>query len=145
MSELDGMSVAELEAVLDRKRAHLQTLADRREALQAELAEVEGELASLGGSAPRRRGRPAGSTNKAKKTGGLRGKRPKNKLTMKKSIIKALESSKNGLTLRELAVVVKKSGYKSDSSNFENVVYQCLHNNKAMFPKDGDGKYSVAK
>ena len=154
MASVNNMSVAELEAALSEKRGRLKDLSARRAQLQKELASVEGELETLGGDAPakssaatgKKRGRPAGSKNKPKSggKGAQSGKRPKNKMTMKKAVETVLADSKDGLTLSETATAVKKLGYKSKSDNFENVVYQCLYNNKKQFPKGSNGKYKVA-
>lgn len=148
MAAIDSMSVAELEAALAQKKSYMSDLLTRRSELERELASIEGELATLGASAPKKRGRPPGAKS-AKKTrkksgrGGQTGPRPKNKLTMKGAVTKALQDAKDGLTLAETAAAVKKLGYRSNSDNFENVVYQCLYNNKKDFPKGKDKKYRV--
>lgn len=41
------------------------------------------------------------------------------------------------MTTAEIAEAVKKTGYKSSSKDFKNVVYQALYQNKAFQHKDG--------
>lgn len=150
MAALDNLSVAELEAALKQKRDYLADLVERKHSLEKELASLNGEIAALGGKPVARRGRPpknavasAASPTKGKRRGAPRGPRPKNKLTMKQAVTKALTGAKGGLTVKETAAAVKKAGQKSKSGNFENVVYQCLFNNKSLFAKNSDGKYEL--
>lgn len=145
MAGLDKLSIADLEAALLQKREYQAELVTRRQKLERELSEIDGEIAALGGGSSPRRGRPPGkkSAKKAKgRRGAPRGPRPENKMTMKGAVTKVLEKSKSGLTLSETAAAVLKLGYKSNAANFENVVYQCLYNN-AEFSKGDDGKYNV--
>lgn len=147
----EKMSLSELEEAIASKRSELQS---RREELMEELSSIDSVLGAMGtgsgGSAPAKRGpgRPKGSKNAgvAKKggKGGRRGPRPKNDMSMKEAITKALEGKKGGLTLDEVAEGVKAIGYKSNSANFKNVVYQNLYGNKEMFPKNDDGKYTLS-
>ena len=148
----EKMSLSELEEAIASKRSELQS---RREELVEELSSIDSVLGAMGSgssaSAPAKRGpgRPKGSKNAAAATkkrgggGGRRGPRPKNDMSMKEAIAKALEGKKDGLTLDEVAAEVKAIGYKSNSANFKNVVYQNLYGNKDMFPKNDDGKYTV--
>ena len=146
----EKMSLSELEEAIASKRSELQS---RREELVEELSSIDSVLGAMGSGssapAPAKRGpgRPKGSKNaagtpKKRGGGGRRGPRAKNDMSMKEAIAKALEGKKDGLTLDEVAEAVKAIGYKSNSANFKNVVYQNLYGNKDMFPKD-DGKYTV--
>ena len=149
-SKLDNMSLEELEAAITRKRSEL---AERRDDLLQELSRIDSALGAMGGAAgggtpaapAKRRGRPPGSKNTTKASKkGKSGPRPKNKLKMKDAITKALEGKKDGLTLQEVADAVAALGYKSNSDNFKNVVYQALYNNKDQFPRGEDSKFRIA-
>ena len=146
----EKMSLSELEEAIAAKRNELES---RRSELMEELSSIDSVLDTMGGTtgassvaapAKKRPGRPKGSVSSAKKTTGRRGPRAKNAMSMKDAISKALEGKKNGLTLDEIADAVKALGYKSNSGNFKNVVYQSLYGNKEQFPKNDAGKYTAA-
>lgn len=131
MAELSKMSLDELEAAIKQKKAERRNeLKARHQELSAQLHEVESELNELDGTA----GKPRGGT----------GSRPKNSMSLREAIAKAIRSSKKGLTKDEIAEAVKADGYKSNSDNFGTIVYQTLYKHEE-FVRNGNGKYSLAK
>lgn len=119
------LSVAQLERMLDKKRQRLDALVRRRDELQKQLSQVEGQIAALGGVSPGVKGRR------------VRGrKRPKNSKTLLQAMIEILSVQKRGLPLRDLAAQIVASGYKTSSRDFENTVYQIIYNHQDKVAHD---------
>src|SRR6188768_3453955 len=113
------LSVAQLERMLDKKRQRLDALVRRRDELQKQLVQVEGQIAALGGAGAIAKGRRGRSR-----------KRPKNTKTLLQAMIEILSQQKRGLPLRDLAAQIVASGYKTSSRDFENTVYQIIYNHQ---------------
>lgn len=109
-------SVAELEKILDDRKAQLQQLGKRREELQAELEKLNNEILALMGEG----GRMPRSTR--------RRRRPENEKSLRAVVLDVLGKNKKGVTLADLSEKILATGYKSNSRNFRNVLYQCLYN-----------------
>ena len=125
------MSVATLERLLHKRKSLLETLTDRREKLQRDLAKVEQRITSL-------EGRRNGSSTSAR-----RRKRPKNAKSLAKVVNEVLSRSKAGLPLAKLSDKVLATGYKSGSTNFKNVLYQCLYNSPQVVHEPETGTYKL--
>jgi hypothetical protein len=109
------LTVAQLEKLLDNKRALLDSLEKKRERLQKQLSAVEDRISAIGGARDSR-------FRKIRK-------RPKNDKTLLTVVLEVLAEHKKGLTLGDLSSKVLETGYKTGSSHFPNTVYQCLYNN----------------
>ncbi len=141
-SALRDLSVSQLEKVLLAKKSMLENLVVKRDKLRSELSSLDSQIRGLAGDdatsegeeAPRRRGRPKGSLNKAR-----RGPRAKNKQSLKGLVREELLKAKKGLTLDELIAAVEATGYKSKAAKFRNVLYQCLFHGE-NFQKDAETK-----
>jgi hypothetical protein len=118
------LSVAQLERLLERKRARLDGLVMRRERLQKRLDTIEGRIESLGGVRPEEANRHS-----------VR-KRPKNDQTLMAVITQLLSRHPDGLTLKDIAANVLATGYKTSSEKFENTVYQALYNHRSQLVHD---------
>jgi DNA-binding transcriptional MerR regulator len=129
MTRLEALSLAELERMLEGRRAELAELTERRERLAAELAECDAQISRLSGD--RRRGRPPKVAVRRKP--GQRG-RIRNQPPLKNVILDVLQKSKKALSVDEIMERVQASGYKSRSDEFRKVVYLNLFNLK----KDGE-------
>jgi hypothetical protein len=127
------LSVASLERLLNKRKSTLEALESRREKLQKDLVKVEQKISSLEG----RRGAAA--------TGSRRRKRPKNSKSLASVVTEVLARSKNGLPLSELSEKVLATGYKSGSSNFKNVLYQCLYNTPSFVHEAETGNYKLKR
>ncbi|MDY7108645.1 MAG: hypothetical protein SYC29_08400 [Planctomycetota bacterium] len=174
---LATVSIADLHSELTRRLESLQArrdeLAEELEALDAEIAGVEGE------AAPRRRrrvgrparkkkrvGRPAKKkkrvgrpAKKKKKRVGRPAKKKKKRVTRRKttrkktgsrprntgSLVEALKKLLTGktMTVTEMADAVQKAGYKTSSPNFRTIVNQTLINNKKDFKRVARGQYTA--
>ncbi len=125
------LSVAALERMLQKRKSILETLASRREKLQRDLEKVESRISSLEG----RRGGISTLTR--------RRKRPKNEKSLSKVVTEILSRSKTGYTLSKLTEKVLATGYKSGSSDFKNVLYQCLYNSPRIEHERETGNYKL--
>lgn len=118
------LTVAELERILTTRRSALQELNKRRAKVQKELDKIDSEIHVLTGASGRRRGR-----------------RTKNKLSLREMVLELLKKSKKGYTLADLSRTILDSGYKTASTNFRNVLYQCLYNTSGIYHDDSTGTY----
>jgi hypothetical protein len=125
----------------------LRTSLEReRASLTRRLAEIERALGMVntgtptGASVPAapRRGRPPGSTNKPKLTGGT----IKNKMTMREAVAKAL--SDGPLRFREIVPAMQRAGYKFASRNPVKAAGKFLYGpaGKKHFKRSADGAFS---
>lgn len=118
------MTVAELERILNTRRSALQELNKRRSKVQKELDKIDAEIQTLTGASGRQRGR-----------------RSKNKLSLREMVLDLLKKSKKGYSLADLSRIILESGYKTASTNFRNVLYQCLYNTNGIYHDEASGTY----
>lgn len=136
MARSDSYSVSDLEKMLEATRAELSSLESRRKQLEAELAEVDSRITTLNGtgapSAPKRatkkRTKKVAKRAKAASTGGGGGKRPKNQESLRKVIMGILPKGGKGVSLDEVMSSVLATGYRSNATDFRQVVYLNLYN-----------------
>lgn len=127
------LSVADLERLLNKRRTTLEALTSKRDKLQRDLEKVERRIVSLEG----RGGASVGVK--------VRRKRPKNSQSLAAVVEEVLSRSKSGLPLHELSEKVLATGYKSGSSNFKNVLYQCLYNSPSFVHDSESGNYKLKR
>ena len=120
-ASLSGMTTTALAAELARRQRRLPALKrqhaallDKLEALEAEMAEIEGGAAPVRG---RRKsaGRPVGS-------GG--GKRHRNSMNLEDALVKTLKGKTMSVT--EATEAVQSGGYKTTAANFRTIVNATL-------------------
>lgn len=123
------LSVADLERLLRERRVRLERLLKRKSRLEKELSEINDQISSLQG---------AGTL-----PGGLRKgvRRPRNAKPLHRVVLEILAGNKKGYGLSELAERVLATGYKTSSSDFKNVLYQCLYNSPQIEHEEATGKY----
>lgn len=107
------LTVVELEKELQRKRDLVEQALKRRDQLQRELNEVQREIHILQVGDP------------AKLPG--RRKRQRNAQPLSRVVVELLTKNPTGFNLNDLADKVLETGYQTSSSNFRNVLYQCLY------------------
>jgi hypothetical protein len=114
-----------------RKTVESQTFAlkHRRTELQSQLDEIDAALAKAEGGSGRRKGKP----------------RVKNPSSLRAVVLEVLKGDRKGLTLADLADKVSATGYKSNSKNFKNVLYQCVYNTPEIQHNDSNGCYRLVK
>lgn len=130
------LSVADLQKLLNDRQSQLTSLEKRRKRLQKELDVVErriDELEGRGGTPGRRRTTRRGV------------KRPNNVQSLHAYVKETLGKNRAGLSLEDLANSVLGAGYKTNSSNFKNVLYQCVYNSKEVKHDDKSGTYKLVK
>jgi hypothetical protein len=128
-----GLSVADLERILDEKKSQLQDLARRRDQAQKELDKLDAEIQDIVGV--------GGSIGKVRR----RRRRVKNEMSLRAVVLEILGKNKKGFTLADLAGKVTESGYKSTSRNFRNVLYQCLYNTEGIVHDEATGCYRLER
>lgn len=149
-SHLASASTIELKRELERRQGMVQELARQRDALIAEVQELESIFGSSAGSGisngrrtrwtsgRARRGRPA-----LNQTGPRRGRRGRGPNA--KSLVSTLQSTLAGTTMAvsDITEAVRKAGYHSKSANFRNIVNQALLTNPDVFKKVARGQYTA--
>lgn len=146
---LRSISITDLQAELQRRGGDLSKLESKRDALLAEVGEIESEIsfinAALGMGRPgAARGRTpaarkAPTAGRARRSGSGR-KRPRNEASLEVSLAKALQGKTMGVT--EVANAVQKAGYKTTSPNFRTIVNQTLIRSE-LIKKLGRGAYTA--
>lgn len=135
---LASTPTADLRRELERRKAMMQELIRQRDALNAELEELQG---AFGGSpsAPARRGPGRPRKNPASAV------EVKPYGANKSNLATALRNVLNGKTLSvsELTDAVQKAGYKTKSENFRTIVNQALIANPSLFKKVARGQYTA--
>lgn len=124
--QLGKASIEELQVEIRRRQRRVVSLEKKRETLRARLAEVEAEIASLGG--------PAGVT------GGGRA-RHKNDSNLADALAQVL--AQKTLSVTEAAEAVRKAGYRTTSPNFRTIVNQTLLKDK-RFKRVARGQYTAS-
>jgi hypothetical protein len=118
------LTVAQLERILLKREAKLESLILKRTRLLKQLAQLEAQIVAIGGVVA-----DGGKTRKSRR-------RPKNAKTLIVAVREVLSQHKKGLTLRDLANNLLESGYKTSSTNFQNTLYQCLYHNSDKLAHD---------
>ncbi len=124
-SDLTDMSITALQSEIKRREKHAKSLQKRREKLVKQLAEIDAEIASIGGL-----------------SGGARGgRRPRNDSNLPEALVGVLTGKTMSVT--EAADAVQKAGYITTSPNFRTIVNQALIRDK-RFKRVGRGQYTAS-
>lgn len=118
------LTVADLERILNSRRSALRDLIKRRSKAQKDLDKIDSEIQALTGTSGQRRGR-----------------RGRNKQSLRQIVISLLTKNKKGYSLADLSQMILDSGYKTTSTNFRNVLYQCLYNTPGISHDESTGTY----
>ena len=124
-NSLDNMSMAEIQAELNRRERGVRKLERRREKLHAELAEIDGQLAAVGALSA---------------SGGVR-RRPRNEMNLVDSLATVLNGKTMSVT--EVTGEVQKAGYLTTAANFRTIVNQALIRENKVFKKISRGQYTA--
>ncbi len=137
------ISLEDLLAQLKKHQARLPKLQRQEKKLLKQLAVVQSEIATLGGtvaSQPKAvRGRKPGRPAKAATRRG--GKRAKNSVTLADAIVAVLSKDKS-LSVGQIAAAVKANGYTSTSKTFETIIYQTIGRDKRV-KRASRGQYQL--
>ncbi len=132
-STLKDCSVSELERMLKARKTELESLIKKREKILKELSVIEKRIKALEG-----RKQSTGPKQRRKSR-----KRPKNAKSLRSTVTEVLSRNKKGFALDPLSKRVLATGYKSNSGNFKNVLYQCLYNHEEFVHDEKTGLYRV--
>ena len=130
---LSSATLAQLHREIERR---VKKLEERRDALLAELDEVEQEITAMGGNTAR--------VSRSRTATGGRGRgggRGKNAMNLVDSLQKLLKNQTMSVT--EMSDAVQKAGYKTSSPNFRTIVNQTLIKNPKVFKRVGRGQYTA--
>ncbi len=127
-----NISVAELERILLSRKQQLEELQQRKAILLAELGRVDEEIASMQGARRTLTDSVSVRTNK-----------PINSKSLREYVLEILGRSRRGMSLSDLSAKVLAAGYRTESHNFRNVLYQCLYNTKDIYHDDATGTYRL--
>ena len=128
------LSVARLEQLLNDRKQLLTGLKRKEFQLQKELDDVQKQIGAIEGSG-------VGGTVRRRRTG----TRAKNAKSLHDVVIELLSKNKKGYPLTPLGKKVLATGYKSNSANFNNVLYQCLYNSKKIVHDPSSGTYKLVQ
>ena len=128
------LSVADLERMLSSRKTQLDSLRRKREGLLKELDTVQRQISELEG---RRHG---GTTEIMRER--FRN-RPRNEKSLRSHVFEILNAHDKGLTLQDLAAQILEAGYKTNSTNFKNVLYQCVYNTDRVRHDAQSGLYKL--
>ena len=120
------MTVSELEKMLEDRKVKAVELAKQRRDLQKQLEEIDRQLAEVMGA-----GRVVSR------------RRLKNGKSLRSHVLAILRKSKRGYSMAQLRTRILAAGYKSSSSNFRNVLYQCLYNTEGVTYDPTTGCYKL--
>lgn len=131
MAVTKTLSLADLEKLVEERRASVEALLKKRELLSESIEKLDAEIQDFL------------TTGRSRRRGSR--KRAKNESSLRTVVLEVLTKNKKGLSLQDLADQVKVSGYKSHSRNFKNVVYQCLYNTDTIVHDNSTGLYRIKR
>jgi len=137
-AELATISTEMLRRELERRRRGVESLLARRDALRAEIAELDAQIRELSDEQPRSaRGR--GHGHGGRRSARLAMPRPKNAMSLPDAIAMEVEVG-DSITPADAARRVLASGYQTTAKTFTMVVANALSKDK-RFKRLGRGKY----
>jgi len=127
---VNGLSIDELERMLQSRRSLVQKLERQRSKVVRKLDALDDRIRQLGGSAGR--------------SGRSGGGRARNDQSLLEVIESVLKSSGKPMKVGEIADAVQSKGYRSNSANFRGIVNQTLIKDK-RFNAPSRGLYQLKK
>ena len=138
MAKLGKVSVEDLKKEIGRRQRRLPELIAARDALNCQIAELEG----LGGAKPTvKRRKKAGRRKAARRAVKRAVVKPSRAGSLSSALMEAL-GAKGKLTISEAAEAVQAAGYKSKSKDFQNIVSMALSKDK-RFRRVRRGVYAL--
>ena|SRR5438094_193022 len=122
---IGGMSISQLESILEQRREELGELRKQRAGAQRDLDRLDRQIDSLGGNRSR-----GGRTRNAKSLTAL--------------MEEILQKSGKPMQVGDIVEKAKSAGYRSTSANFRGIVNQTLIKDK-RFSSAGRGLYQLKK
>ncbi len=125
-SSVTGLSLVQLEKLMQTRRAEVLRLSRIRDKLRKKLDGVEAKLAAICGEV------------------GGRATRARNNASLQEMIHQVLSRAAGPLSVGDILDKVRAAGYRSKSGNFRGIVNQTLIKDKRL-SKAGRGMYQVRK
>ena len=122
---IGGLSISEIEGILQQRRGELGKLRKQRAAIQRELSKLDRRIESLGG-------------------GRARGGRSRNAKSLTVLLEETLSKAGKPMQVGDIVEKVEAAGYRSSSANFRGIVNQTLIKDK-RFTSAGRGLYQMKK
>ena len=131
---LSGISIASLQAEIQRRQSAAAGLLRKRDRIARQIAAVEAKLQAAGMAVE------TAPTRRAARGGG--GRRPRNEMTLVEALAKVLNGKTMGVS--EVADAVQAAGYKTSSPAFKTIVNITLIK-YGRFKKVSRGQYTLKK
>ena len=137
-----GLTIVQLQQILDQRQAELDKLHKRRERVQRELDDIDKQIGKLeGGPSAGRGGGRGGSGNSG--GGGGTGRRARNAQSLVETLGEVLRAGKGAMSIGDIVEAVKRGGYRSNAANFRGLVNQTLIKEKKRFAQIERGMYGL--
>ena len=120
-----GMSISQIESLLQQRRGELGKLRKQRAELERDMAKLDRKIESLGG-------------------GRSRGGRAKNQMSLTALMDEILQKASKPMQVGDILAKVEAAGYRSSSANFRSIINQTLIKDK-RFSSAGRGLYQLKK
>ena len=130
-SSTSGLTLSQLERLLDQRRRDLAKLQRQRSRIQKRLDTIDAKIHAAGGTA----GGGRGSAGRS---------RVRNELSLQDAIHHVLSKTSGPMPVGDIMDKVLATGYKSKSANFRGIVNQTLIKDK-RFASSGRGVYQLKK
>jgi len=125
-------SLADLQHMLSERKTELDDLKREQAKLEKNLSAVKNRIEILTGK-------------KDKRSKVHRVKRPRNQVSLHKTILELLGKNKAGLLLDDIKKQILANGYKTTSKNFRNVVYQTAYHSQKIVQNKKTGVYLLKR
>lgn len=126
-----GLTVSQLERLLEKRRSEVETLAKERRILQGRLDAVDAKMRTLAGNG-------GGFTMTA-------AGRARNPVSLVTAMSDALAKAGTPLSVGEILNRVQESGYHSNAANFRAIINQTLIKERKRFNNTARGVYELRK
>ena len=120
-----GMSISQIESLLQQRRGELGKLRKQRAELERDMAKLDRKIESLGG-------------------GRSRGGRAKNQMSLTALMDEILQKASKPMQVGDILAKVEAAGYRSSSANFRSIINQTLIKDK-RFVAASRGLYQMRK
>jgi hypothetical protein len=130
---IGGLSINELQRMIEERRSAVQRLRKQRTEAQRKLDAIDREISKLDGHA-----------GGGRRGGGGGGGRVRNAVSLVSAIESVLKKG-DPMGVGEIVDAVRASGYQSHSDNFRGIVNQTLIKERKRFAKPSRGMYQLKK
>ena len=131
-----GLTIAQLQQILDQRQSELTRLHKRRDRVQRELDDVDKQIARLEGRSFTG-GRGRGNS------GGGGGQRARNERSLVETLEEVFRQTKGPMRVGDIVEAVQRGGYRSNAANFRGLVNQTLIKEKKRFAQVERGLYGL--